>query len=68
MPSVTLVGFRLAERPLTGEIDEESDTVPAKPRLVTVIVEVSKEPRGIERVEGLMDTLKPTRWTVTVTV
>ncbi len=66
-PRLTLVGLRNPVRP-AEETTAERETIPVKPpNPVTVTVEVSEEPTSIERVEGLRDILKPTRWAVTLT-
>ncbi len=67
VPRLTVAGLSDAVRPVAGETDDESATVPVKPpRLVTVIVEVSEEPRPRVIVFVDADILKSTTLTITL--
>ncbi len=62
------VKVRLAGLSNGVEVPEDTvavrPTLPTKPlRLATMIKEVSDEPAGIVREEGLVETLKSTAWT-----
>jgi len=69
VPRTTLVGVRVQVKPVTGEIEVESATVPVNPfRLVTVTVEVAAVPARTVAVAGLTATEKSLIVTVTVAV
>jgi len=59
VPRVTLVGVRVQVRPVTGEIEAESVTVPVKPwTAVTVTVDVPALPALTVTLVGLAITVK----------
>ena len=65
---LTLAGLKLPVKP-RGAADAESVTVPEKPfKLVKWIVEVGDEPDCIQRLVGLLETLRPAVATPTCTV
>ncbi len=63
---VRLAGLSIGVE-VPGDTVAVRPTLPAKPlRLATMTKEVSDEPAGIVREEGLVETLKSTAWTVIV--
>ena len=65
VPRVTLVGLRVQVRPVLGDTEEVSETVPVNPFWeVTVIVDVPLAPARTVTLVGLAVIVKPVAGTV----